>query len=105
MRLALIHDYLTQLGGAEKVLQNFLGVFKESPVFVLVHDKRKMRGFLADGQINTSWLQKMPGSCAKYQWYLSLMPLAVESYKLSQYDVVLSSTSSFAKGVKPNKEA
>ncbi len=105
MKLALVHDYLTQLGGAEKVLQNFQGVFKESPVFVLVYDKRKMGRFLEGEQIYTSWLQKMPWSRAKYQWYLSLMPLATESYGLSEYDVILSSASSFAKGVRAHKDA
>jgi glycosyltransferase involved in cell wall biosynthesis len=100
MKVALVHDYLTQLGGAEKVLYNFQRVFPESPIFVLINDKRKTAFTFPIEKVKTSWLQYFPLSVKNYQWYLTLMPLAIESYKLDNYDVILSSTSSIAKGIK-----
>jgi len=100
MKIALVHDYLTQLGGAEKVLENFQWVFKKSPIFVLIYDKKKTGHIFSHSKIHTSWLQNLPFSTVKYQWYLMAMPIAQEAYKLDEFDVILSSASSFAKGVR-----
>ncbi len=100
MKLALVHDYLVQLGGAEKVLDNFQRVFPHSPVFVLVNDKKKTRLIFPPSKIKTTWLQYLPLSVSCYQWYLTLMPLAMESCNLKDYDIILSSASSIAKGIK-----
>lgn len=105
MRLALVHDYLTQLGGAEKVLDSFQRVFPKSPIFVLVNNRQKTRLIFPPYKIKTTWLQYLPLSVSKYQWYLTLMPLAIESCPLEDYDVVLSSASSIAKGVKVKADA
>ncbi|MFH1900214.1 MAG: glycosyltransferase [Patescibacteria group bacterium] len=105
MKIALVHDYLTQLGGAEKVLQNFQWVFKDSPVFVLIYDRKKIGQVFDRRVINTSWLQKMPLSKKRYQWYLMAMPMAAESHKLGDVDVILSSASSFAKGVRGSNKS
>ncbi len=99
MKIALIHDHLAQDGGAEKVVQCFQEIWPKAPIFVLVHDKKKANKFFLDKDIRTSFIQKLPLGLRKYQWFLSWMPAAVENYDLSDYDVVLSSTSSFAKGV------
>ncbi|MGI6374157.1 MAG: glycosyltransferase [Patescibacteria group bacterium] len=99
MKVALIHDHLAQDGGAEKVLQVFAGMFKEAPIYTLLYDKHKQDQYYQDRQIEVSVIQKLPGGVRHYQWYLPLMPLAVEFYDLSPYDLVLSDTSSFAKGV------
>ncbi|PIT86430.1 MAG: glycosyltransferase family 4 protein [Candidatus Magasanikbacteria bacterium CG10_big_fil_rev_8_21_14_0_10_43_6] len=98
MKMALVHDYLSQDGGAEKVLQAFHEIWPEAPIFVLFHDKKKISGF-TDADIRESFLAKLPFGKAKYQWYISLMPLATERHNLHEFDVVLSSTSAFAKGV------
>lgn len=98
MKIALVHDYLTQDGGAERVLKAFHEIWPEAPIFVLFYDKKKVPGF-EKADVTQSFLSNMPFGKKKYQWYLALMPLATERHNLSDYDVVLSSTSAFAKGV------
>lgn len=99
MKIALVHDFLTQLGGAERVLDAFLELFPKAPVFTLVYDKEKTQGKYEKYNIQPSFLQKMPFGVRKYKWYLTLMPKAIESFDLSGYDLVLSDSSAFAKGV------
>ncbi len=103
MKIALVHDHLTQDGGAERVLQAFHEIWPDAPIFVLFYDQKKVSGF-GQAKVKQSFLSKMPFGKKKYQWYLPLMPLATERHNLSDYDVVLSSTSAFAKGIltKPN---
>lgn len=98
MPTALIHDHLAQDGGAEKVLQVLAGMFKEAPIFTLLYEKKNIDCY-AGHQIETSVIQKLPGGVKHYQWYLFFMPIAVEFFDLSAYDLVISDTSSFAKGV------
>lgn len=102
MKIALVHDYLIQDGGAEKVLKAFQDIWPEAPTYVLLHDREKSNPVFLDKNIQTSFLQKMPAGLEKYQWYLPLMPLATEHHDLGGYDVVLSSSSSFSKGVITN---
>lgn len=99
MKIALVHDYLSQKGGAERVLKVFSEMYPEAPIFVLFYDEEKMGKMFAGKKIITSFLQKLPLVRHRYQWYLPLMPLATESYDLGEYDAVLSSTSAFSKGV------
>lgn len=103
MRIALVHDYLAQDGGAERVLKAFHELWPEAPVFVLFHDKEKITGF-DKADIRESFIAKLPYGRTKYQWYLPWMPLATERHNLHEFDVVLSSTSAFAKGIltRPN---
>ena len=103
MRIALVHDYLSQDGGAERVLKAFHEMWPEAPIFVLFHDKKKIPDF-ADADVRQSFLAKLPFGKTKYQWYLPWMPLATERHNLHEFDVVISSTSMFAKGVltRPN---
>ncbi|MBI4992951.1 MAG: glycosyltransferase [Candidatus Magasanikbacteria bacterium] len=98
MKIALVHDYLSQHGGAERVLKAFHEIWPEAPVFVLFHDKKKIDDF-ENADIRESFLAKLPFGRKKYQWYLPWMPFATERHNLHEFDVVLSSTSAFAKGV------
>jgi len=98
MKVALVHDYLAQDGGAERVLKAFHEVWPTAPIFVLFHDQKKLAEF-KDKDIRQSFISKLPWGKKKYQWYLPWMPLATERHNLHDYDVVLSSTSAFAKGV------
>lgn len=98
MKIALVHDYLSQDGGAERVLQTFHELWPEAPIFVLFHDRKKMPHFV-NMDIRESFIARLPLGRKKYQWYLPLMPLATERHNLHEFDVVLSSTSAFAKGV------
>lgn len=98
MKIALVHDYLIQDGGAEKVLDVMQEIWPEAPTYALFFDPKKLPAFTGR-DIRTSFLQKMPLALKKYQWYITLMPTATEHYDLSDYDIVVSSTSAFAKGV------
>src|SRR3989339_175639 len=98
MKIALVHDYLSQDGGAERVLKAFHEIWPEAPIFVLFYDKKKLIEF-ADSDVRESFISKLPWGRKKYQWYLPWMPLATERHNLHNFDVVLSSTSAFAKGV------
>ncbi|MBN1779468.1 MAG: glycosyltransferase [Candidatus Buchananbacteria bacterium] len=99
MKIALVHDHLTQEGGAEKTLLALQEIWPEAPTYTLLYDKSKFNGSFANKNIKTSFLQNWPGSLKHYQWFLPLMPQATESYDLMDYDVVISSCSALAKGV------
>ena len=98
MKVALLHDYLNQAGGAERVLLALSQIYPQAPIYTLIHDHKRLTGF-EDKDIRTSFLQKMPFSGSHIRWYLPLMPAAVESLDLSDYDVVISSASALIKGV------
>ncbi len=98
MKIALVHDYLAQDGGAEQVLRAFHEVYPDAPIFVLFHDQKKISEF-SDLDVRESFFRFLPFGKTKYQWYLPLMPIATERHNLHEFDVVLSSTSAFAKGV------
>jgi glycosyltransferase involved in cell wall biosynthesis len=104
MKIALVHDYLVQYGGAERVLEAFAEIWPEAPVYTLIHDGRRLRqlagkDFLKGRQIRTSFLQKFPFSRSRHRLFFLLMPLAAEQFDFSGFDVVLSDSASFAKGV------
>lgn len=99
MRIALVHDYLIQDGGAERVLEVFQECWPDAPIFALLHDPKRMRNRFRGSDIRTSFLQKFPFSKTRYKWLMPLMPAATERYDLREFDVILSSTSAFAKGV------
>lgn len=104
MKIAFVHDYLAQNGGAEKVLQAFQEIWPQAPTYTLFFDVRKLPQFKGQ-DIRTSFMQKLPLVRSRYQWYLPLMPTATESLDLSEFDVVLSSASAFAKGVITREDA
>ncbi len=99
MKVALIHDHLAQDGGAEKVLKVFSDMFPEAPIYTLLYEQKHVTKYFKDRHIETSIIQKLPGGIKHYQWYLFFMPIAVEFFDLSAFDLVISDTSSFAKGV------
>ncbi len=99
MKVALVHEFLTQYGGAERVLEAILEIFPDATIHTLVYDKEKMGKYFGKYKIKTSFLQKMPLGIKKYKWYLTLMPKAIESFDFIGYDLVLSDASAFAKGV------
>lgn len=99
MRVAIVHDYLTQFGGAERVLKVLMDMFPHAPVYTLVHDARVTKGFLNQSRIRTSFLQKVPLARSKHRLFPLVMPLAVEQFNLAAYDLVISASHSFGKGV------
>jgi len=102
MRIALVHDYLVQNGGAERVLECFTELFPYAPIYTLVYDKEATGGRFADKRIYTSFLQKLPLARKQHRIFPPLMPVAIEQFDFSKYDVVLSDSSSYAKGVITN---
>ncbi len=98
-KTALVHDWLNTMAGAEKVLEAIYEVFP-SPIYTVVANKDNMRGFaFQEAPITTSFIQKMPFGLKHYRRYLPLMPLAVEQFDMSGYDIVISSSHAVAKGV------
>lgn len=99
-KIALVHDHLVaQIGGAERVLKIFHELYPEAPIFTLLYDKKRFDTFFPLTRIQTSFLQKFPFCALKYQWLLPLMPTATEQYDLSEFDLILSSSSAFSKGI------
>lgn len=99
MRVALVHDHLCQDGGAEKVLQVFCKMFPSAPIFTLTYEDWNIKKNYPGRHIEASIIHRMPGGIKHYRWFMPFMPMATEFFDLSGYDVVLSSSSSFAKGV------
>lgn len=100
MKVAVVHDWLVTSGGAERVLQQVLTCYPQAELFALVDfmDARD-REMLQGRPVTTSFIQHMPGARKHYRSYLPLMPLAVEQFDLSAYDLVISSSHAVAKGV------
>lgn len=104
LKVALIHDHLVQMGGAEKVLQILHGMFPDAPIFALMKSDENVKKNFPNADVQTSIIQRLPWGVKRYRWYMPFMPMAVEFYDLSSYDLVISSTSSFAKGVITSSE-
>ncbi len=98
----MVHEFLNQLGGAEKVLQNFLEIWPDADVHVILYDEKKTQGEFEFAKKKISWLNKFPLAHKHPRLYLTLMPAAVESFSFEDYDVIFSDSSSFAKGAKAN---
>jgi glycosyltransferase involved in cell wall biosynthesis len=99
MRIALIHDWLLSLGGAEKVLMELHDMFPRAPIYTLCAKASFVTHSFPRADVITSSLQHVPGICARPRWFMPLMPMAVESFDFSQYDTVISSSAFFAHGI------
>ena len=100
MKTAIVHDWLVTYGGAERVLQSMLDEFPEADLFSLYDFiPPQERNFIMNKPVTTSFLQKFPRAKVKYRSYLPLMPLAIEQFDLSNYDLVISNSYAVAKGV------
>ena len=99
MKVAIIHDWLTNYGGAETFVELWLRMYPQADIYTLIYDKKKMRVHFEGTKIYTSKLQKIPFAKKLYTKLLVFMPKAFESFDLSSYDLVLCSSSSCAKGV------
>jgi glycosyltransferase involved in cell wall biosynthesis len=99
MTVALVHDYLNQYGGAERVLEALHAIYPTAPVYTSIYAPRTMPALYRGWDIRTSFMQRLPGVTKLHQLYLPVYPIAFETFDLTSYDVVLSSSSAFAKGV------
>lgn len=100
MKLAIVHDYLNQFGGAERCVADLHEVFPDAPIYTAIYDREKMPAAFREMKIVTSFMQRLPGIFKHFKKYLFLYPFAFSSFDLSEYDVILSSSSAFAKGVR-----
>lgn len=98
MKIALVHDYLVQYGGAERVLEAFCEIYPDAPIYTMVYDEKSTNGAFKNRKIHASFLQKIPFISSHHRAYPLLMPVAIESLDLSGFDVVLSDSTSYAKG-------
>ena len=99
MRVALVHDWLTGMRGGERVFERIARFFPGAPIHTLVWNKGTVSAELESHPIVTSFLQHLPGAATRYRWYLPLFPRAIESFDLSGYDAVVSSSHAVAKAV------
>ena len=99
MRIALVHDYLNQYGGAERVLEVLHDMFPQAPVYTSIYDPAAMPANYRAWDIRTSFMQKLPGWRKHFRKYFLLYPSAFEAFDLTEYDLVISSSSAYAKGV------
>ncbi len=104
MRVAIVHDYLNQYGGAERVLDEIKALFPDAPVYVAIHDPAKMPPAYREWTIKASWMNHLPMVNRKHQMFLPFYPNAFESFDFSGYDLVLSSSSGFAHGIVTGSE-
>jgi glycosyltransferase involved in cell wall biosynthesis len=99
-RVALVHDYLNQYGGAERVLEELHGLFPEAPIYTSIYWPEKMSPAIRAMDVRTSFMQRLPGVVRRHQQYLPFYPFAFASFDLGQYDLVISNSSAFCKGVR-----
>jgi glycosyltransferase involved in cell wall biosynthesis len=105
MRVALAHDYLNQYGGAERVLEALHMLYPDAPVYTSIYDADAMPDHYRGWDIRTSFMQSLPGWRKHFRRYFLLYPSAFESFDLSEYDLIISSSSAYAKGVIPRPGA
>lgn len=98
LRIALVADWLTNIGGAEKVIYELHKMFPKAPIYTSVYNPQKADIF-KDAEVISSFIQKFPYAKDKHQLYLPFYPYAFEQFDLSNFDIVISSSHSCAKGV------
>ena len=101
VRVALVHDWLTSMRGGEKVLEALLDLFPRADLFTLLHVEGSVSEAIEARRVHTSFVQRLPASARRYRAYLPLFPRAIESFDLTGYDLVVSSSHCVAKGVLP----
>lgn len=104
MKIALVHDYLTQRGGAERVFELLCNHFPTGDIFTSVYDRNTSIDF-GDRRVNTTALQWVPGSVKNFRVMAPLYYPAFRQMDMQDYDLIISSSSSFAKGVKKRPDA
>ncbi len=99
VRVAIIHYWLVNMRGGEKVLEALCELYPDADIFTHVYNPKAMSPRIRRHNVRTTFIQKLPGALRHYQKYLPLMPMALEELDLSAYDLVISSESGPAKGV------
>lgn len=99
-KIALVHDFLVTYGGAERVLQSLSALYPEAPIYTLLKDDVLVAKYFPGRTIRTSFLEHFPGWIRRrYPWLLPFYPIAVETLDLREFDLVISSSGAWSKGV------
>lgn len=104
MKTAIIHDWLTGMRGGEKCLEVLCEIFPQADLFTLLHVKGSVSPIIEGMNIKPSIIQKFPFSATRYRSYLPFFPMAIESFDLKEYDLIISSSHCVAKGIVPPPE-
>lgn len=104
-KIALVHDYFIQMGGAERVAAAMHDSFPTAPMYTTVALPHRLPPELRSADIRTSAMQWLPGIENRFRQYFMLYPFAVEQFDLSEFDLILSSSSGYAKGVRRRPDA
>jgi len=99
LRIALVHDYLNQRGGAERVFAHIARAYPDAPVFTALYDERQTGDLIARSRVRTSFLANIPQANRYFRYLAPLYPAAFERFDFSHYDTVVSSTTAWAKGI------
>lgn len=103
MKVALLHDYLNQYGGAERVLEELMQTFPDAPIYTLLYAPKQLpdsfRAQLEKRELKVSSLNKAPFAAKKHKYYLWALPYMVEQWNFDDFDLLVSDSHSFAKGV------
>ncbi|MFA5146528.1 MAG: glycosyltransferase [Candidatus Omnitrophota bacterium] len=104
MKTAIVHDYLNQYGGAERVLESLHEIFPEAPVFTILYDREALPQF-GDWDIRPSFVQRVPFARRNHRNFIFLFPGAVRSFDLRGFDLVISNTHAWSKGIMIDRPA
>jgi len=99
-RVALVHDYLNQRGGAERVFRHVADLYPAAPVYTSIADAGATGDLVDPARVHTSPLQRIPGASKHFRYLAPLYPAAFEAFDLRAYDLVVSTTTAWAKGVR-----
>jgi glycosyltransferase involved in cell wall biosynthesis len=99
VRVALVHDYLNQRGGAERVFAHIAQAYPDAPVYTALHDARATRDLVDPKRVRASYLNAIPGSGRWFRYLAPFYPRAFERFDFSGFDTIVSSTTSWAKGI------
>ena len=97
-RVAIVSDPLVQRGGAERCVEGMAQTFPDAPIFAILYSQEHGPASLAP-RVRSSGLARIPGAARRHRWFLPLYPGAVESFDLTEYDVIVSSHHTAAKGI------
>lgn len=100
VRTALVHHWFMAMSGGEKVCEAICEILEAPDLYSIVADPNSLSPILKKSSLKTSFIQRLPRARRHYRYYAALFPLAVESFDLSSYDLVISSDSSVVKGIK-----
>lgn len=99
LRLALVHDYLNQRGGAERVFAHIARAWPDAPVYTALYDERACGDLVPRARVRVSALSRVPGANRFFRYMAPLYPRVFERFDLGAFDTIVSSTTAWAKGV------